>query len=227
MTAVAKRTVELFYDVISPYSWIAFEELCRYRNKWNIELKFRPFFLGGIMQGSSNKPPAQVPAKGVYMMQDIIRLRQFYKIPINLPSNFSEVVMVKGSLSAQRLLTAVQLKRPEFVEPLTRELWMRVWSRDEDIASIDSLKEASKVVGLSESDVNSLMESLKSDAVKDRLKQTTQEALDAGAFGAPTMLLQDTNNNKCMVFGSDRMHIIGMLLGEKYVGPLVELSAKL
>lgn len=29
--------------------------LCRYRNVWNIELKFKPAYLGGVMHGSGNK----------------------------------------------------------------------------------------------------------------------------------------------------------------------------
>lgn len=29
--------------------------MCRYRHVWNIELKLRPAFLGGIMQGSGAK----------------------------------------------------------------------------------------------------------------------------------------------------------------------------
>jgi len=36
------------------------------------------------------------------------------------------------------------------------------------------------------------------------------------AFGAPTMLLHDSNNKKHMVFGSDRMHIVAMLLSKLF-----------
>jgi len=34
------------------------------------------------------------------------------------------------------------------------------------------------------------------------------------AFGVPTMLLHDSDKKKHMVFGSDRMHIIAMLLSK-------------
>ncbi|XP_016378903.1 glutathione S-transferase kappa 1-like isoform X5 [Sinocyclocheilus rhinocerous] len=50
----SRRVVELFYDVISPYSWLAFEVLCCYRNVWNIDLKFKPAFLGGVIYGSDS-----------------------------------------------------------------------------------------------------------------------------------------------------------------------------
>lgn len=29
--------------------------LCRYRNVWNIDLKFKPAYLAGVMHGSGNK----------------------------------------------------------------------------------------------------------------------------------------------------------------------------
>jgi len=34
------------------------------------------------------------------------------------------------------------------------------------------------------------------------------------AFGVPTMILHDSEQRKHMVFGSDRMHIIAMLLSK-------------
>ena len=96
--------VEIFYDVISPYSWLAFEVvasvallyftnipqsncyqvLCRYRSHWNIDLVLRPCFLGGIMKESGNRPPMMTPSKGLYMNKDLIRNANYYQVPIKL-----------------------------------------------------------------------------------------------------------------------------------------------
>ena len=35
----------------------------------------------------------------------------------------------KGSLRAQRFLTAINLHHPEHLENVSRELWNRIWSR--------------------------------------------------------------------------------------------------
>jgi len=40
-------TIEFFYDIVSPYSFIAFEILVRNAQSLHYELKLRPFFLGG------------------------------------------------------------------------------------------------------------------------------------------------------------------------------------
>jgi len=65
MASVAKKVVvDLYYDVISPYAWIGFELLCRYRNQWpSMQLKFKPFFIAAIIKGSGNQPPTLVPKR--------------------------------------------------------------------------------------------------------------------------------------------------------------------
>lgn len=70
-----KVIVDFFYDVISPYSYIAFEILSRYNSgQWvNAALRLRPASLAHIMQASGNKPPMMVAAKAAYMPKDIHR----------------------------------------------------------------------------------------------------------------------------------------------------------
>ena len=103
--AALRTKVEIFYDVVSPYSWLAFEVisivfiisifrcavnssyyqvLCRYRPHWNMNLVLRPCFLGGIMKESGNRPPMMVPLKALYMNKDLIRNANFFQVPIKL-----------------------------------------------------------------------------------------------------------------------------------------------
>jgi glutathione S-transferase kappa 1 len=53
--------------------------------------------------------------------------------------------------------------------------------------------------------------------IKDKLKQNTDDAIKAGAFGAPTIIV--THNGKDeMFFGSDRFEHIAHLLGKEWCG---------
>ncbi|XP_070561794.1 glutathione S-transferase kappa 1-like isoform X2 [Ptychodera flava] len=181
MAAPARRTIELFYDVISPYAWIGFETLCRYQNKWNIDLQFRPFFLGAVMAAV-------------------------------------------GSLQAQRLLTAVSMHEGnDAMENISRQLYLRVWSKDLDVTQPSSLMEAAQKAGFSEEKAQSLVSRINDQEIKDKLKDNTQTAVGHGAFGAPTIVVH-MDDEAHMFFGSDRFHLIADLLGEKYEGPLVEYS---
>ncbi|XP_011845270.1 glutathione S-transferase kappa 1 isoform X4 [Macaca nemestrina] len=170
------RTVELFYDVLSPYSWLGFEVLCRYQNIWNINLQLRPSLIGGIMKDS-------------------------------------------GSLSAMRFLTAVSLEHPEMLEKVSRELWMRVWSRDEDITQPQSILAAAEKAGMSAEQAQGLLEKISTPKVKNQLKETTEAACRYGAFGLP-ITVAHVDGQTHMIFGSDRMELLAFLLGEKWMGPV-------
>uniref|UniRef100_A0A8C6SGW6 Glutathione S-transferase kappa n=1 Tax=Neogobius melanostomus TaxID=47308 RepID=A0A8C6SGW6_9GOBI len=230
----SKKVIELFYDVVSPYSWLGFEVMCRYRNVWNIDLKLRPAFLGGIMKGAGNSPksPGLVPNKFLYMTKDLNRLAQYFNVPIQPPSDPFEAMFDKGSLAAMRFVTAVQERETggdEQVECVSRELWRRIWSQDKDITKPESLTEVNIKLhaGLSNRDIEEALALATSDKIKEKLKKATEEALGHGSFGFPVILCH-VNGGKEMFFGSDRFELMAHCIGEKWLGPQPkEVSANL
>ena len=46
MPPPAPTRVTLFFDVISPYTVLAYATLVRYRAKWNLQLELKPLFVG-------------------------------------------------------------------------------------------------------------------------------------------------------------------------------------
>uniref|UniRef100_A0A8C5DUV8 Glutathione S-transferase kappa n=1 Tax=Gouania willdenowi TaxID=441366 RepID=A0A8C5DUV8_GOUWI len=208
----SRKVVELFFDVVSPYSWLGFEVMCRYRNVWNINLQLRPVFLGGIMQASGNKPPGLVPNKFMYMTKDLKRLGEYFDVPLHPPSDPFEAMFNKGSLSAMRFVAAVQEKNKgsdQKVELVSRELWRRIWSEDKDITEPASLIEAATKAGLSVGEIKELLEMYTSKEIKDKLKSSTQEA----SFGLP-MLVCHVDGKQEMFFGSDRFELLAHCIGE-------------
>ncbi|MGH0136194.1 UNVERIFIED_CONTAM: hypothetical protein FKN15_059857, partial [Acipenser sinensis] len=212
--SASKILVEFFYDVVSPYSWIGFEVLSRYRNVWDIDLKLRPAFLGGVMHGSGNKPPGLVPNKFLYMTKDLQRLASYCKVPIQAPSNPVEAMFEKGSLSAMRFVTAVELHSPELTEQVSRELWRRIWSKDQDITTPESLQEAGEKAGIPADQLQRLLGLAVSQEVKEKLKLVTQEALNHKAFGFP-LIVAHVDGRPEIFFGSDRFELLAHLLGKQ------------
>ncbi|XP_070598133.1 glutathione S-transferase kappa 1-like [Erythrolamprus reginae] len=216
---VGQKKVECFYDVLSPYSWFGFEIISRYRPIWNLDLHLRPVFFLGILKATGNQPPAMLPKKGEYMLKDIGRMARYCQVPLNLPKDFINSVMVKGSLPAMRFITAVDIAEPQFLEPVSRELWMRLWSRDEDIVQPESILAAGEKAGLSPDKSQELLKMSTSPEVKNRLKETTDEVLNFGAFGVPCFVIQ-ADGKPQLFFGSDRIELLGNALGEKWMGPV-------
>ncbi|KAG7335547.1 hypothetical protein KOW79_000240 [Hemibagrus wyckioides] len=217
----SRKKIELFYDVVSPYTWLAFEVLCRYRKVWNVELKLRPAYLGGVMLGSGNSSPASVLNKRRYMTKDLNRLAAYMNVPLRHPSDVFEVMFKKGSLTAMHFITAVAEKEKDsdrLVENVSRELWKRIWSTDQDICEPVSLSEAGLNAGLSSIEVEELLSLAQSQPIKDKLMQTTQEALDYKAFGFPLIVCHGDGKPQ-VYFGSDRFELIAHCIGEKWLGP--------
>ena len=107
--------------------------LRRYQGLWGFSLELRPFFLGGVMQGSGNKPPATLPQKAAHMPHDLRRngpssplpssrcteewtaAAALFDVPLlDLPTNFfaetanGVPAVARSIIAAQRLLCAAQ-----------------------------------------------------------------------------------------------------------------------
>lgn len=217
MAATTKR-IELFYDVISPYTWYAFEVLMRYKTHWNVSVELKPFLLGAIMKGSGNTPPAFVPNKGKYLMKDLPRLSRYFNVPLKMLSDPGKSMFERGSLVPNRFLTATDLLYPDHLEGVTRAIWMELWNKDEDITSAPVLERAGKAGGLSDEQLKKILGHMTEQVTKDRLKAYSNLALEYGAFGSPTIVAH-AGGKPMMFFGSDRFPVLANEIGEKWLGP--------
>jgi len=217
--------VEFFFDILSPYSYFAFETLCRYASLWNLRLDLKPVFLSAIMQQTGNTPPAMVQAKRRWMKKDLTRLARYFHVPIRMPTRFQEVMV--GSLPVQRLLVAVKLHHPhEVLERVVRNMWRRHWSNDEDILSREGQMAALQDgTGLSADECEKLLTAVTSAEVKSQLAVYTKQAIDYGAFGVPAIVFPaDAGSNggsagrKELLFGSDRFPVMAMMLNREWQG---------
>ena len=134
--------VTLFYDIISPYSWAGFEYATRYsQNSWkNTTLQIKPFFLGGIMQGSKNKPPGLVPNKMKFMGHDMKYKKMYDAVPLNPIKDAPTKLFKKGAMDAQRVLTAMNLDKNDKLEEVSRQFSVKMWHTDEDVTDVGVLK---------------------------------------------------------------------------------------
>jgi len=185
-------TVEFFYDVVSPYSYLASTRIEAIAADCGAELVFRPFFLGGLMKAVGNQPPANLPARAPYLFTDLQRWASYYGVPYSFPSRFPMM-----TLTAQRAL--ISLPAQERAEP-THALFTAYWAEDRDINDKDVLVD---ILG------QDLVERTREPQVKQALVEATTEAEKRGAFGAPTFFVGDE-----MWFGNDRLPFLEQRLRE-------------
>jgi 2-hydroxychromene-2-carboxylate isomerase len=182
------KKVEFFFDVASPYSYLAALQVGRLAKYAPVE--WRPFLIGGVFKLSGNTMPAANPAKGQYMFKDLQRLFAHLDTPYRFPGTFPI-----NSLMAMRALTAAE---PAQVPALALKLFNAYWGEDRNIGDPEVLKE---LVG------EELLARTTEEATKEKLKAATEEAAQRGAFGAPTFFIGDE-----MYFGEDRIWLMEEVL---------------
>ena len=89
---------------------------------------------------------------------------------------------------------------------------------------------------MDEEEITNCLMAMKTDAVKTALKvgiddkismfnittfskAVTEEAVERGAFGAPTMFFHQDGENEEMFWGSDRFEMVAQIYNKKWIGP--------
>ena len=185
--------VEYFFDYVSPFAYLADTQLPALFARTKAEVVYRPFFLGGVMQASKNSPPITVPNKGRYMFTDIQRWAKRYGVPANPNPHFPV-----NTLNAMRAAVAA-VDQPNFAD-FHRAMFRGVWVDGQNLADEAVLKSTIDAAGL---DGAALLARSKDQAVKDTLRKNSEEAVERGAFGAPTFFVGDE-----MFWGNDRLDFL-------------------
>lgn len=185
--------VEYFFDYVSPFAYLADTQLPALFARTRAEVVYRPFFLGGVMQASKNSPPITVPNKGRYMFTDIQRWAKRYGVPANPNPHFPV-----NTLNAMRAAVAA-VDEPKFAD-FHKAMFRGVWVDGQNLADEAVLKGVIDAAGL---DGAALLARSKDQAVKDTLRKNSEEAVERGAFGAPTFFVGDE-----MFWGNDRLDFL-------------------
>jgi len=209
-----RTLVELFFDTISPYSYIQFELLTRQRRYWDrMQLKFTPIFLLDVFKDTDNSPPVLVPAKGRYLGQDMKRMAKFYEIPYKINPDFMEFGMKRGSLKVQHFLVALQSRISEVeYERLIGALFGTFFSptNPKDISLDGVIRDLAAQAGIKSEIIEEAL--LVTDSVKRQLAENNNRLVELGGFGAPSTVIHLPKRSE-LIWGSDRMNIIGEMLG--------------
>ena len=189
--------LEFYFDCSSPWTYLAFENA--QQRLWGLDVEFvwKPILVGGIFNSvnpsvyqSREKP---VPAKDAYMKKDLQDWARFVGVEIGMPPVFP-VNSVKAMRGAY-----VAIEDGVLV-PYARAVFKRYWTDLADISQDEELTVIIAEVGLER---DSFFDRISSQAYKDKLRDTTNELIERGGFGTPTLFL-----NGDMYFGNDRVDLL-------------------
>ena len=197
-------TIEFFYDVGSPWTYLAFHKIEDVASSRGAELVWKPILVGGVFNAVNEALYEQranaTARKAGYMKKDLADWARLYGLAIAWPPSVFPLNSVKAMRGAHIALDAGRC--PEW----SRACFEAYWGRDLDISQDDVLEVVAKQAGL---DPGELLAGIARQETKDRLRDTTQDLIDRGGFGSPTIFVDRDD----MYFGNDRLPLIEAALG--------------
>jgi 2-hydroxychromene-2-carboxylate isomerase len=194
-----KHSVRLYFDFISPYSYLALTQVERFGEEHGIGWTVRPILYAAVLERRGLIGPAEEPVKREYTTRDIVRAADRLGVPLVGPPEHPF-----NSLAALRTLSVFQ------DDPRALHLAVRLstlcWGEGHPLTHPESLIAAVDECGLPAA---GLAGHITSPEIKHRLRANTGEALEAGVFGVPTFVW-----NGELFWGHDRMgHLADRLEG--------------
>ncbi|MDC3401922.1 2-hydroxychromene-2-carboxylate isomerase [Alphaproteobacteria bacterium] len=194
--------LEFFFDISSPWTYLAFSQIEDLAERNDVEIDWRPILVGGVFNAVNETIYEQRakpnPIKGRYYMKDLSDWAQFCNVKIGQPKVFP--------LRAVELMRAAIVAQQEGCLPaFARTAFEAYWGDLRDISQPEERKRISEMAGLNPEDVEAR---ILLPETKQALIKNTQEVIDRGGFGSPTMFVNQTN----MFFGNDRLPLVEVAL---------------
>ncbi len=186
--------IEIFYDLGSPYSYLATTQVDRLREATGRPVRLRAFLLGGVFKAVGNEAPASVPAKAQWLFRDLEMWADRYGVPFVMSKHFAW-----NSLRPMRVLLGLERRDPAEAERLAHILYRKLWGEEADPNDMATYTSAVEEAGLSP-DVLAFSED---PEIKQALKDVTAEAVERGAFGAPAIFCDGE-----LYWGNDRLELL-------------------
>ena len=186
------RTLELFWDFSSPYSYLGSTQAEALAERTGATLVWKPMLLGGVFKsiGQVDAPLLTwADAKRMHALKDLHRWADLYGVPFAFPSRFPT-----NSLKAMRTYLALPDERRKTFREKTYRAY---WAEDRDIADDATLRE------LLGEGANEVLQRTQQSEIKQALIDATNEAVTRGVFGAPTWVVGDE-----LIWGQDRIPLV-------------------
>jgi 2-hydroxychromene-2-carboxylate isomerase len=193
------KRVEFYYDLVSPYSYLAYGRVGRVCEETGAELILRPMLLGAVHKAVGLQAPIEIKPKARYQAQDIRRWAQYYGLPLQFPDPFPFRTL-------KTMRAAMCLQEREEIEAFTREAFTLYWEEGGapgGLQETDEDRPISSVARRIGVDPEEVLSEAASPETKQALKVATSEAVERGVFGAPAFFVGDE-----MFWGNDRLHFV-------------------
>jgi len=189
--------VDYYFAPQSPWTYLGHQRLQDIARRAGAPIRVLPVDLGKIFPRSGGLPlPQRAPQRQAYRLVELKRFADWLGLPLNLhPAYFP----VPGDAAARLILTVVDGQGSDAAMRLTGAVLKAVWAEQRNINDPATLAQLLAECGLPAG----ALDEAQADAVQRRYEAATQQAFDAGVFGAPSYVVDGE-----IFWGQDRLDFL-------------------
>lgn len=168
--AAAGRVADWYFDFISPFSYLQCERLL----ELPVAVRPRPILFAGLLGHWEHKGPAEIPSKRQFTYEQIVWLARRDAIQLRFPPNhpFNPIKALRLAIALGSDIDTV------------RAIFRFIWREGNDVGSDEGWKALCHRMRVEDGDAR-----VADPEVKAALVRNGEEAIAAGVFGVPTLLI--------------------------------------
>jgi 2-hydroxychromene-2-carboxylate isomerase len=179
------KTLEFFYDPISPYAMLGFHALPQALAGVSAQVRYTPVLFGAMLRANETKGPAEIATKRDWTFRHVHWLAERAGITLVDPAQhpFAPVALLRLALAAADADAPAHTNRW-----VTEQLFAHVWqSQGKDVNDPQHMGTLQARLAQHVSERGDTWRDPGSEAVKTQLRANTDRALREGVFGVPTV----------------------------------------
>jgi 2-hydroxychromene-2-carboxylate isomerase len=196
--------IEFFYDLSSPWTYLAFTNLFGVLERQNCCAVLRPILVGGVFNAVNPAVYAAREQADNRRMMHSWKILKDWAALAGVEMNFPSAYHPAKSVNAMRFCCALADDMPALTD-FTRAAFKSYFGAQDNLDDPDVLVAVADSVGLDGAAIRALSQS---DAVKALLRVNTEELIARGGYGSPTMFVDGDD----MYFGNDQLPLVEQAL---------------
>ena len=197
------KTVEFYFDLSSPWTYLAFNNIQPIIEQNGAEIVWKPFLVGGVFNAVNQDVYAARENPDNRKFVHSFRVLKDWAALAGLPMNFPSEHHPVKSVHAMRFCCALEDDQAA-LHKFATAAFDAYYGDQRNLDDPEVLIAIANDLGM---DGNALAARTRDQAIKDRLRANTEEAIDRGAYGSPSIFVPFGDGER-MYFGNDQLPLV-------------------
>ena len=178
---MAGAPIEFYFDFSSPYGYLGAQRIETVAAEFGRTVLWRPILLGVIFKTTGQSPLVSQTLRGPYSARDMARSARKLGVKFALPEGFPF-----SSVYPCRIFYWLDSRSPEDAKAYARAVYYAAFADGKPPAEPEAAADVAAGLG---HDRAAVLAGMQDPAIKERLRDATQQAMHKGVFGSPFFIV--------------------------------------